>query len=1166
MEMRLRKVISLVTDLQYQVSSSNTNLKQHHVPPRMSPLRLIGATSSSVTLQWVPLEGENEDSSILGYVIQRDEASSALLPSYTDDIFIDKKRAVQARWVVDGLSPGKKYDFVICALNKAGMGRPSPPIRAAPLFIEKGNDKDDAALAMSAEDSESSSQEDPDLLHMGGESKDEDDKDSNMTGLTCNSARNKETDIGEKLTTQQLALEWLKNSLISLGNILETEDGKLDIEGSDAGGEGVVSNSLSPKSEENQWTTILVHAFLSQSGAAVAILLVLFAYLHSSLYAIFLPVSYFLYAIWQHPRPSTGYWNFLLGYILFTVVIRFVVQLPIFCFNLNNAAISLSIQPYCPHSDELYDLEQILHRGGVNNLHLFFLFKKDNSKFFGWLWVDLLIVLTIILHKQQLYKRGLWKMKSSYSTENEKLLSLVEKNGEKVLPISATYWQKAMLYLNQVFPMKDTDSRSTFDVSKAISLFDRDEEIEQPFGANKERSSRIIDPGISNTQLYTEMKLNEQDREFMRYVCNTLGSSTTLKPGKENYTLGTVAQMITCILVFFTPQMTDSRLNILSDTASTSTLSAITGNSPFDKQIVLMLMYHILIMIVDRTALLYQNLRLKFALHCIVTVICHLYIFIYVQMISDRWIQDNVLLLMYYLLQLMFLVSSGSQIRYGYCVFPTTGQTEDDDYNACSSVLYKLFRGVPLLHEMRSIFNWICAETSLDMFMWMQMDDLYATLAIVKYNMSYRERDSETLSGKNEQPFLWKFLYGWLIFAGFLLLLLGPIFAFSPLNPSTEPNSVLEASLAFSISVQSVESSTTNKLPSITYKTYQSVNQADIISVDPGTEIYKCFEEQADSYKFKQAIDTGEGSMQLIRFPSFSDSLWSLTPRAIVDLRERLLNSSFEMRLHMKYGFSRSKPIQQNIIGNDLSIDITKEHRCIMAARLGATNTSLHMALCNSTFIGNSSEVPLIFVDTEKDTNFYQPILRLPSTAADAQPIVMTKPRELFGIGLELKGSNTGNISQWTRDPVSHPDPTLWWSSKLKYAWPSDQCRDAEALRGGVVFAIFSDAAPAGAARAILSFLGGGLLPVYIFLVGTVATQVRYFLFNPIYNVPYSEIPYPERLLEICEGIQIMRVSGYEGHRRDEVVTYKFLLEVIRSSFLLSRLTNSRETMKIKEE
>merc|ERR1712196_94803 len=83
-------------------------------------------------------------------------------------------------------------------------------------------------------------------------------------------------------------------------------------------------------------------------------------------------------------------------------------------------------------------------------------------------------------------------------------------------------------------------------------------------------------------------------------------------------------------------------------------------------------------------------------------------------MTSERWIESNPLLLVYYLLQLTFAFSGGWQIRSGYTVFPTATKTQDEDYNACASMIYKTWRLIPLLHEMRSIFNWIFSETSLD--------------------------------------------------------------------------------------------------------------------------------------------------------------------------------------------------------------------------------------------------------------------------------------------------------------------------------------------------------------------------------------------------------------------------------------------------------------------
>ena len=143
------------------------------------------------------------------------------------------------------------------------------------------------------------------------------------------------------------------------------------------------------------------------------------------------------------------------------------------------------------------------------------------------------------------------------------------------------------------------------------------------------------------------------------------------------------------------------------------------------------------------------------------------------------------------------------------------------------------------------------------------MDDLYATLAIVKYNMAYRDRDQETLSGRKPQSLLWKFVYGWLIFSLLLLLLLGPVIYFSPLNPATEPNEVLQASMTVSLSAQrmSTQATARNSKPKVTYTLYQSSNHTNITACGN----LSCAKKNADSYKLGQAQETGNSSNIFIR-------------------------------------------------------------------------------------------------------------------------------------------------------------------------------------------------------------------------------------------------------------------------------------------------------------
>ncbi len=1153
MEMRLRRVISLVTDLQYEVSGareSSSMIRRWIVPPRMSPLIVVDATSSSVTLRWEPLE-DDVSSSILDYIIQRDESGSALLSVYEHDIVVDKEEAIEMQWTVNGLSPRTDYDFVISARNETGTGRPSLPTRASTL-PDEDEVGDGNRTCLDAEQGISGSQADQqseDSYFGAGEGKMKEERlpgtDLEEFGAREHESKSqKDEDGASKTTTQchQSFWPWLEKALVLLAKTMETNDGKLDAAG----------NSPQLDSNSNDWTRLLWHALLSQTGGAIPIMLVLFAILHSSLYALALPVSYFIYAVWQSPRVRVGYWDFLVGYILCTIVLRFLVQLPLFCFNSTSegSSLRLSVQPFCPSSgSEQISTIKALADESVNPLHLFFFYKKEDADFFGYLWVDILAVLTIILHKHQLYMRGLWQMDTHVSTRNSRLMNLVKNGGLQTLPASASYWQQGIAFARRVLPMLDKGSASQFDARRAMSLLDGTEDpdiVETQTPKCDDPSPVVLRKAPSSSQ-FCSKDLCEADRRFMDYILDTLGPSVTLKPGTEHYTLGTAAQMSSCLFLFlFTTAMTSKSGDV------SESIAVITGSSTFSKTMVLLLMYHIAVMMFDRAALLCQDLRLKIAVLCVTVLFTHYFVFIYVQKNSHRWIEDNPTLLIYYFLQLTFALASGWQIREGYCVFPTTSQTQDEDYNACASIIYKTWRGIPLMREMRSIFNWIFSETSLDVFMWLQMDDLYATLAIVKFNMSYRVRDKETLSGKNRQPFLWKFVFGWLIFILILLILLGPIFLFSPLNPATKPNPLVQASVSVSLSAGTKMS---NELK---YTLFQSSNHTNVTSPVTSSSVSTCVGKHSDKTKLRKVNETGQ--MQLVMLPTYSDELWSVTPSAIAHFRMLLLDrDGLIMKITLNYQFVRNKPEGQTVTAGEFHIDITNPSRCALAARLGASNASLTSAKCNLTRQAIVSGYTVNFTNAE----FYPPILHVSSTKDAAGPENISS--DTLGLSLRLDGSSADDVSRWVNNPGKNLDPTLWWTAHAISNWDCEG--EGVPTDEGIVFVVFSDDAPAGAAQLILTSLGGGLIAVYIFLVGTVASYVRGFLFNPIYNVPFTEIPYPELLLEVCEGIKIMRVSGYEGHRRDEVLTYKFLVDVIRSSYLLSRLTNTREQKKkVKEE
>ena len=482
----------------------------------------------------------------------------------------------------------------------------------------------------------------------------------------------------------------------------------------------------------------------------------------------------------------------------------------------------------------------------------------------------------------------------------------------------------------------------------------------------------------SSSNLVAEY-LNVNDMRFMKYIANTLGTSIILKPGKGHYTYGTTAQMITCLyVVLFYSAMTtvpsgnnalihkyhgDDADNILN------ALKSSLNNGSFDGVMVLVLLYHVGIMVIDRVSYLYRDLRIKVFLHICTCIFTHGWVFFGLQNSTKSWVSDNKYLLGYYILQLWFIIISSRQIKDGYPVFPSAGIEASKEYTSINGMAFKTWRAIPMLREMYSIFNWICTETSLDMFMWIQMDDIYATLVIVKYNMAYRKRDQQVLSGTKSQPFLYKFIYGWVIFGSLLLAMVGPLMLFSTLsNGLSDYNDVLQTNLE--IQLRKTTSSYTSRTSNIksststtTYPLYTSYSHATIVEiVNKSSPEFNCYSKVlAPSYKYAKCT----GNLQTITIPSYSDNMWSITPIGMKTLGNALagvidgndgggVGAEFggkgdKFEIVMKYTFLRLTPSNVNGQTNNANTTYTEsvrllndEDRCKIAKRIGIniTNTT----------------------------------------------------------------------------------------------------------------------------------------------------------------------------------------------------------------------------------
>ena len=71
-----------------------------------------------------------------------------------------------------------------------------------------------------------------------------------------------------------------------------------------------------------------------------------------------------------------------------------------------------------------------------------------------------------------------------------------------------------------------------------------------------------------------------------------------------------------------------------------------------------------------------------------------------------------------------------------------------------SAVLFTSFQAIPFLLELRSVLDWVCTDTTLTLFHWLKMEDIYANIYVLK---CYRESEKVSCARGDRRIYLCSF-------------------------------------------------------------------------------------------------------------------------------------------------------------------------------------------------------------------------------------------------------------------------------------------------------------------------------------------------------------------------------------------------------------------------
>ena len=690
----------------------------------------------------------------------------------------------------------------------------------------------------------------------------------------------------------------------------------------------------------------IVRFFNSRSTSLVYFVLVIAHMYEPSLLNLIYPLSVFGYALLQNPRslpriggslihpmiqnPPRHFWHFLLAYSFAVLVMKFVYQFPFFCMCGNNyshgrqcPSALVAFQDVCearsyPHLD--YFVDQPIVRD-----YFLGIFKAYKSLRWNWLSVRYEPVDHLVPAEPPGVTSG--AMLDS-GLGGAFLVSFL---GD-FLVLLAVLWHTHVLKIRGVWLSRDPEFLSQDGEGKVASPspLEREEEGAGREGgkeagaevAEEEEEQAAADgagapAAAAATPASPAAPLTRQPSLFSR-VCWPFSQART-KPGCDLYVSLFFIQCTLFLFVLLAYQHADQLFQSVRE-------NQLSGG------FILVLLLHFVLIVADRCLYLHRSIKGKFILQMML-LFC-IYVILHSNFTFRIGINQHGPVFVWYLFMCLYLFVSALQISYGYPPFIQTNWMTKRAHHFWGNI-FRLYRALPFLYELRMLLDWTCTPTTLYLGEWIKLEDIYAGIFVIECNLDFQRLENRKKGDK--QPARRKWLCGFLFFALLNLLIWLPLFVFSTGSLSQFENYVKMGSLSVQL----------NGFPML----YEAAS-ADYISPLLPPETWSSLAQVNPALALLPATSTNDymRELQFVRLPRSSQELWKISPPAEADLLTVLegranmsdsvsaMNNQAEMTLQFAFGTQDGSVNQGKLVH-----PLAREEKQQLAEIIRGTRTSLRL-------------------------------------------------------------------------------------------------------------------------------------------------------------------------------------------------------------------------------
>ncbi|XP_043336503.1 piezo-type mechanosensitive ion channel component 2-like [Cervus canadensis] len=456
-------------------------------------------------------------------------------------------------------------------------------------------------------------------------------------------------------------------------------------------------------------TFALHQAAVAKSETLCYLVIILNHTLSASILSMVLPILSFLWAMISVPRPSKRFWMAAIYYTEATVVVKYFSQFGLFPWTTKRYAGINREKPF--------SLPNIL---GVE--------KRDGSEL-----GDLVQLLALFFHRSTLQGLGLWDQppcdqahcKGERKSRRRRRNASGEAPGgghlrrradldlsSQELPLSPpapkwAFWRRWWATGHRGGP-QDPGSRKTWSLLRKQSL--RQKQLNRSLLETLEETRKL---GVRRS-----LRIYHSIRRFFSNLRQPPAS-----PVRDVYTLAFLVEVLNLVIVLFGYWAFGK--HSAADLAESLSEETVPG------AFLVMVLVQFGTMLVDRALYLRKAVLGKCAFQLLLVLGTHLWLFFILPGVTTRRFNLNHVAQTWYLVKCIYFGLSAYQIRHGYPNW-ILGNCLTKNFSLVNLILFKGFRVVPFLLELRAVIDWMWTNTSLSLSNWTCLEDLYANIFIMK--------------------------------------------------------------------------------------------------------------------------------------------------------------------------------------------------------------------------------------------------------------------------------------------------------------------------------------------------------------------------------------------------------------------------------------------------